>query len=124
MNESLHKFWSEDWVELQKNYWENWNSFAEQAGAKPENPWSAGLDHWWQAVSGAVPNNNRSILDHMLDQSKRYFDFADLFSRNASQVKNSGDELKSVWEEFFQQLQQNLSGDNFILKAFTPDMDA
>lgn len=78
-------FWSDDWLETQRKYWETWTSMNSQALglAKPAFPsWEGAMDHWWQAVSAGVPQEGRLLVDRMLDQGKAFFHLADNLNQN------------------------------------------
>ena len=72
-------FWSDDWMALQRGYWDQWTKMQQQAlsavgaGTPPDNPWQSALDHWWQAVSAGVPGMSRDFLEKVMDQGKSFF---------------------------------------------------
>jgi len=74
MNDS--SFWNEDWMKIQKDYWENWTEMSRQAAglqAPPKPPWESAMEHWWQAVAPSVSGMPKDFMEKMLDQGKALF---------------------------------------------------
>ena len=50
---SDESLFSNDWLEIQKKYWDGWTEMSRKAmgieGGDTTKPWESALDHWWQA---------------------------------------------------------------------------
>jgi len=76
---------SEDWLQLQRNYWEQWTDLSRKAlGVDQTKPaaWEGALDHWWQALAPAAPDAGRDFMEKLIDQGKMFFRMADIFTRD------------------------------------------
>ena len=71
----MNTFWNDDWMNVQRQYWEQWNDLQQQTLGlkKPVSPWEQALDHWWGAVKGAVPPTGQDFYNKMMDQGKDFF---------------------------------------------------
>ena len=106
---------SNDWLELQRKYWEGWTALGRQAGnseAALTNPWEAALDHWWKAVSPGAPDLSRDFMTKMMDQGKSFFGLADGFTKNLSGMPGSGSAATDGWSALTKTLED-------MQKAFT-----
>ena len=106
---------SNDWLELQRKYWEGWTALGRQAGngeAALTNPWEAALDHWWKAVSPGAPDLSRDFMTKMMDQGKSFFGMADGFTKNLSGMPGSGSAATDGWSALTKTLED-------MQKAFT-----
>jgi class III poly(R)-hydroxyalkanoic acid synthase PhaE subunit len=86
-------FWNDDWMALQRNYWEQWMQFQKQAlgESRPDmNPWQSAMDHWWQAVNGSLPGLSRDFMEKIMDQGKSFFRMAEEFSGNLGTADSEG----------------------------------
>lgn len=106
---SDNPFWSDEWMDLQRRYWESWgqlSSGAEGDAAHQDNPWENALDHWWQAVSPNVPEMPRDFMEKMMEQGKRSFQLAEFFTQN---LKGGGgeDALSSAFDNLRQGFAEN-----------------
>jgi class III poly(R)-hydroxyalkanoic acid synthase PhaE subunit len=75
---------SEDWLQLQRNYWEQWTDLSRKAlGMDQPKPaaWEGALDHWWQAMAPAAPDMAREFMEKLIEQGKMFFRMADTFTR-------------------------------------------
>ena len=111
------RFWSDEWMDLQRRYWESWCELshrAEEDGAHQDNPWENALDHWWQAVSPNVPEMPRDFMEKMMEQGKRSFHLAEIFVQN---LKGSGsaddfaEALNSAFGDVRQRFTDAVGGD-------------
>lgn len=76
-NESL---FNDNWLRLQRDYWEGLADMGRKAMGLNDglrqaqtNPWQAAMDQWWRAVSPAAPEPARDFMQRLLDQGKSYF---------------------------------------------------
>ena len=82
-----------DWLELQRKYWESWTDLSRKAtgaAAPTTNPWEAALDHWWKAVSPAAPDLGRDFMTKIMDQGKAFFALADGYTKNLGAMPGAG----------------------------------
>ena len=76
----MNTFWNDDWMKVQRQYWEQWNDLQQQTlGLKkpPASPWEQALDHWWGAVKNAVPPTGQDFYNKMMEQGKDFFHMAE-----------------------------------------------
>ena len=80
-------FYSEDWMETQRTYWENWINMSRKAmgleGGSMTAPWESALDHWWKAISPAAPDAAKAFMERFLEQGKSFFGLAEQFMPGA-----------------------------------------
>lgn len=99
-NGSASPFWSSDWLDLQRRYWEQWTQMSQQAlGLKtpPANPWEQALSHWAQAVAPATPTATRPFFDAMVEQSRSYLQFVDSMTKQLQQSAQGSQSLQD-WQ--------------------------
>jgi class III poly(R)-hydroxyalkanoic acid synthase PhaE subunit len=108
--------WSDEWMDLQHKYWEQWTQLQQQALglATPQiaNPWENALNHWSEAVSGTLPDLSRDFLQKMVDQGKTFF-------RMASDMATS---MNAEDPDAWRQILDNLAG-SFSRLASTADKE-
>jgi class III poly(R)-hydroxyalkanoic acid synthase PhaE subunit len=102
-------FWNDDWMDIQRRYWEQLTDMQQQAfGVKkpPANPWQQSMDHWWSAVQGGVPSAGQDFFSKMMDQGKAFFQMAEQAMQAAGGQENPSDVwahmLASMTEGFHQ----------------------
>ncbi len=108
---SNRAFWDQDWSELQRSYWENWNDLSRRAmglDTPPANPWEQAMDHWRQAVAPGLAQPARGFMDKMLDQGKAFFRMSEGFTRNLQ--PDAGGDWAAALERSFGDLQKAFSG--------------
>ena len=79
-----NKLWTEDWTTLQRRYWEHWTQLQQEAlgvETTATAPWESAMNHWWEAVSGAMPDVSREFLENLISQGKSFFQMAGEFSK-------------------------------------------
>ena len=106
-------FFNEDWLELQRKYWDNLTAMSRQAmGLDSENktttPWEAAMDQWWKAMAPAAPDLSRSFMEKMMDQGKNFFRLADTFGQRAD-AGNAGNGLE-LWTKTLEDMQKRFTG--------------
>jgi len=77
-------FWTDDWLETQRRYWDQWTQMQQQAMGieqPPKSPWEAAMDHWRQAVETSLPDPGREFFDRLVDQGKAFFGMAESFGK-------------------------------------------
>lgn len=89
---------SDDWLSVQKKYWEQWTDMSRKAmgtDLPKTNPWESALDHWWKAIAPAAPDMSRDFIERMMEQGKTFFRMADGFTRNLPQA---GGAVEDGWK--------------------------
>jgi class III poly(R)-hydroxyalkanoic acid synthase PhaE subunit len=105
-------FWDDAWLDVQKNYWENWSELSRKAMGLDQpkvSPWEQGLDHWWRAVSPAAPDPAKGFMEKMLDQGKAFFRMGEEFAKNL-QGPGQGTDWSEALTRTFGDLQQAFTG--------------
>ncbi|QIK37040.1 class III poly(R)-hydroxyalkanoic acid synthase subunit PhaE [Caldichromatium japonicum] len=103
----------DNWLELQRQYWERWTTFSRKAmgldePASPSATWESMLDHWWQTVSPATPDLSRTLMERLLEQGKLFFRLADtLMQRHTVSEGESG---LAWWNAMLQDMQKAFAG--------------
>ncbi|EXJ13847.1 class III poly(R)-hydroxyalkanoic acid synthase subunit PhaE [Imhoffiella purpurea] len=110
---SNDSFFNDDWLELQRKYWDNWADMSRKAmGLEGETkmtaPWEGALDHWWKAFSPAAPDLSKAFMEKMMDQGKSFFRMAETFA-NRSDDGSATDGL-SYWTKALEDMQKRFSG--------------
>jgi len=84
---------TEDWMETQRKYWEQWTDLSRKSlgmDIPKINAWEGALDHWWQALSPAAPDMTKDFMGKMMEQGKMFFRMADTFTRDLSGAQEAG----------------------------------
>jgi class III poly(R)-hydroxyalkanoic acid synthase PhaE subunit len=93
-NQSL---FSNDWLDIQRQYWDAWTDMSrkamETAGGPSSDgspsdltkPWESALDHWWKAFLPAAPDASRDFMEKMMEQGKAFFRMAEGFMPGAAE---------------------------------------
>jgi len=101
-----NSFWNQDWMKLQEQYWNQWSEMQKKAlgiAEKPKlDPWQAAMQHWWDAVGGAVPDPGRDFLQKAMEQGRQAFELAEQFSK--SMLKEDG------WKQLTDLLTKSFTG--------------
>jgi class III poly(R)-hydroxyalkanoic acid synthase PhaE subunit len=100
-------FWSEDWMKLQRQYWEQLNDFsrkamgsAEQAAPSwPGFEWDKAMQQWWQTISSGMPDANRGFMDKILEQGNVFVKMNEELVRNLDKGQEWPDMLNNIFEQ-------------------------
>ncbi len=87
-------FWSNDWMDVQRKYWENWTDMSRKAMGLKEpakNPWQNAMEHWWQAISPAAPDPAQEFMRRMMGQGTAFFRMTDEFIKNLPESGGAAD---------------------------------
>lgn len=102
-----------DWMDIQRKYWEAWSELGRKSMGldnPPANPWAGALDHWWQTMSPALPNDQaRDFMQRLMDQGKAFFDITDSLTKG---LAGSNPTAERGWGIFSKSLDE-------LQKAFT-----
>jgi class III poly(R)-hydroxyalkanoic acid synthase PhaE subunit len=103
-------FFSNDWMETQRKYWESWIAMNRKAmgleGGSQTAPWESALDHWWTAISPAAPGASKQFMERMMDQGKVFFKMAETFLPGAA----GGGDGWSALSKSLEEMQKGFSG--------------
>lgn len=108
--------WNTDWMDAQKRYWDAWSAMAAVApgntmpGAfapQASNPFSAGLENWWKAMSASAPEQTREHWERVVGQGKGFFQFGEAMLstlKMASETAQAGEDWRAQLERQFEAL--------------------
>jgi len=85
---------NDDWLDLQRRYWEDWTDLSRKAMGleKPKtNPWEAAMEHWWQAFKPAAPDPSKVFMERMLEQGKVFFGLVEQMTRGLGPTATAND---------------------------------
>jgi len=109
---SKQGLFSDDWLEIQRKYWDSWTEISRKALGTGESeatkPWESALDHWWKALSPATPDAAKEFMERMMDQGKVFFRLAETFVPSAG--SRSGSDAWSALNKTLEDLQGSFSG--------------
>jgi polyhydroxyalkanoate synthase subunit PhaE len=105
-------FFNEDWLALQRSYWDNWTAMSRKAmglgGTAPLTaPWENALEQWWKALAPAAPEASKMFMERMLDQGKHLFRLAETAATPGS---DAGANPLTLWLKGLEELQTRFSG--------------
>ena len=107
---SEDSFFSNDWMETQRKYWDGWIAMNRkalgQAGGSQTTPWESALDHWWSAVSPAAPAASKQLMERMMEQGKSFFQMAEKFLPGATK----GEDGLTAFNKALDEMQKSFSG--------------
>ncbi|MCF1183466.1 class III poly(R)-hydroxyalkanoic acid synthase subunit PhaE [Marichromatium gracile] len=104
-------FFDDDWLELQRKYWDGWTEMSRKAmgapeHAKPTNAWSEAVEQWWRAMSPAAPDNTRAFMDKLIEQGQTLFGLGEQFVNGGGDSKDP----MSTWLKAMEEMQRRFSG--------------
>ncbi|MCP3672403.1 MAG: class III poly(R)-hydroxyalkanoic acid synthase subunit PhaE [Gammaproteobacteria bacterium] len=105
-------YWSHDWMDTQRKYWENWAEMGRNATDSNEpakSPWESALDHWWQTVSPTAPDQTKELMGRILSQGKAFLAMSDGFIKNLQQAGGGSADWTEVFERSISDLQGSFS---------------
>ncbi|NEX21555.1 class III poly(R)-hydroxyalkanoic acid synthase subunit PhaE [Thiorhodococcus mannitoliphagus] len=110
---SNDSFFNEDWLEIQRKYWDNWAEMGRKAmGVEGERkmttPWEGALDHWWKAMSPAAPDFSNGFMEKMMEQGKNFFRMAETFSNSSNQTPPT--DGIAWWTKALEDMQKQFTG--------------
>jgi class III poly(R)-hydroxyalkanoic acid synthase PhaE subunit len=69
--------WTNEWMEMQQKYWQNWADASQRLFGQQTTPataWGNAMEHWWQALAPAAGSDMaRGFMDKMVEQGKFFF---------------------------------------------------
>jgi class III poly(R)-hydroxyalkanoic acid synthase PhaE subunit len=76
--------WTDEWMEMQQKYWQNWADATQRLFGQetsPANAWGNAMENWWKMVSPAAGSDlTRGFYGKMVEQGKAFFQMAEQFS--------------------------------------------
>jgi polyhydroxyalkanoate synthase subunit PhaE len=106
--------WTKDWLETQQKYWETWTDMSRKAlglETSPETAWEQALEHWWKAVSPALPGPTGEFMSKIMDQGKGFFRIADDIIRNLDLKVATGSDWTKAFNKTLSDMQQAFRGE-------------
>jgi class III poly(R)-hydroxyalkanoic acid synthase PhaE subunit len=98
-----------DWLDMQRKYWETWSELGRRtlgAESAPANPWMGTLDHWWEAMSPALPNDlTRDFMARLMDQGKALYGITESFTKGLTGADTTTTQAWDVFAKSIQDLQ-------------------
>ena len=99
-----NSFWNEDWMKLQQQYWQQLNEFSQKAMGKEQPSWNGfnwndAMSQWWQSISPAMPDANKSFMDKMLEQGSVFFKMNEQLANNLDKSNDWTEMLTNVFEQ-------------------------
>ncbi|MBN2885818.1 MAG: class III poly(R)-hydroxyalkanoic acid synthase subunit PhaE [Chromatiaceae bacterium] len=104
-------FFNDDWLDLQRNYWDQWTRMSRTAMGlegteRPSltQPWEAAMEQWWKALSPAAPDASRAFMDKLFEQGKTLFRLGEDFANSGKQ------DPMGAWTRALDEMRQRFSG--------------
>lgn len=105
-------FFNDDWLDLQRNYWDNWTRMSrtamgmDSAAEQPSmtQPWEAAMEQWWKALSPGAPDASRAFMDKLFEQGKSLFQLGESFTTT------SKSDPMGAWNRVLDDMRQRFSG--------------
>lgn len=93
-------------MRLQKDYWEKWTEFSQQASgmAPPKSPWEQAMNHWWEAVSPTSKSPATEFMDKMMEQGKQFYHLAEGMKDNLGKDSDWSGALSGIFEKMREQM--------------------
>jgi class III poly(R)-hydroxyalkanoic acid synthase PhaE subunit len=95
--------WSQAWLDTQRQYWDTLFEWSRQAGdaalhlgGKPDL--GAGLEPWWQAVSGNLTGEAKETYRRVFDAGRSFFDMGEMFWRLTREAQSAGENWREGLE--------------------------
>lgn len=106
-------FFNDDWLELQRKYWDTWTDMSRKAmGLEDQKtmtmPWESALDNWWKAMSPAAPDFSKVFMEKMMEQGKGFFRMAETFSGKSEDTPATNG--IAWWTKAVEDMQKQLTG--------------
>lgn len=103
MTEKGFSFWNDEWMEVQRKYWDNWTNLSRQAqGDKAAdtipNPWAAAMEHWWKAVAPSMQPPTQDFLGKLIQQGTSFFHLAESCGKGVEST-TAACEAIAKWQE-------------------------
>ncbi|UHD18440.1 class III poly(R)-hydroxyalkanoic acid synthase subunit PhaE [Thiocapsa bogorovii] len=113
---SNETFFNDDWLDLQRQYWDSWTEMSRKAmgtqGGMGEltNPWESALDNWWKALAPAAPDASKAFVEKMMEQGKVFFRFGEAFASGKPGDAASPADGMAFWTKAMEDIQKRFSG--------------
>ena len=107
-----NKFWTDDWMQVQQQYWQKLSEFGQQAmnPQQPKNAWDAGnwenaMNQWFKTIAPAMPDANQGFMEKMIEQGTVFYRMSEQLMGNLEKNQNWTEALQQT----FQQLQASFA---------------
>jgi len=101
-----NKFWSDDWMQLQQQYWQKLNEFGQQAvkSQQPQSPfdfqnWENAMQQWWKTISPAMPDANKSFVEKIIEQGSAFYRMNETLASNMDKTSDWSEMLNKTFEQ-------------------------
>ncbi|MEE8634922.1 MAG: class III poly(R)-hydroxyalkanoic acid synthase subunit PhaE [Acidiferrobacterales bacterium] len=118
MSDNSHSTGINDWMDLQRKYWDAWSALGAQtpgsvAPEKAINPWADALEQWWKAAAPGTSTEVENFYTRLVEQGKTFFRLSEGLSEALRRATPDGQPL-SEWqgemEQAFTGLKEAFSG--------------
>ena len=102
-------FWNDDWMNVQRQYWEQLNQWQQQAmglNKPPANPWEQAMDHWWGSVKDAVPPIGQEFYNKMMEQGRSFFNMMENVAQASTEQKGATETWSKLLGSFSDSFKQ------------------
>jgi polyhydroxyalkanoate synthase subunit PhaE len=112
---SNEAFFNDNWMDLQRKYWESWSEMSRKAMGTTggvgqlTNPWESALDNWWKAMAPAAPDASKMFMDKLMEQGKVFFRFGEAFATGGRDDASAADGI-TWWTKALEDIQQRFTG--------------
>ncbi|MGH8594021.1 MAG: poly(R)-hydroxyalkanoic acid synthase subunit PhaE, partial [Gammaproteobacteria bacterium] len=113
---NLFPFWNEEWVKLQKQYWDVWSAVQGDVGDKPNpknnNPWAEVLDQWSKFLHPNGNEDTAALFERTVTQGKAFFQLSDeytKFLKSASELTKASDDWQTLLRDRFEEVKSAFS---------------
>lgn len=111
MSDSNGSTWLSDWQNLQRQYWDAWNTVAGESrtdtgeGLAAERPWAESMDAWWR--SAGAPDG---VAQNLNAQGRWFLDMGQDILRQFTEFSSEGDPAEA-WTRAVQKWLEHVQSD-------------
>ncbi len=113
---NLFPFWNQEWVKLQRQYWETWTAMqgevADKLNPKNNNPWAGVLDQWSKFLYPSGNDDAAALFERTVTQGKAFFQLSDefiKFLKSASELTKASDDWQGLLRDRFEEVKSAFS---------------
>ncbi|MGH8602151.1 MAG: class III poly(R)-hydroxyalkanoic acid synthase subunit PhaE [Gammaproteobacteria bacterium] len=114
---NLFSFWNQEWVQLQRQYWETWTAMqgevADKLNPKSNNPWAGVLDQWSKFLHPSGNHDAAALFERTVTQGKAFFQLSDefiKFLKSTSELTKASDDWQALLRDRFEEVKSAFSG--------------
>lgn len=113
-------FFDDNWLKLQRDYWDGLAKMSRQAmgadggQASATAPWLSAMEQWWKTLAPTASDPARDFMQRLMDQGQAYFSLAEQFTKGlgVAGLGQGGDSTRA-WDwlnQTIEQMQKGFSG--------------